>query len=141
MLESNFDSSFVFLLETSVFTSSSIFSDLDRWQVQENGEDIIGSGALLTFCLSPSLAAPLVDGGRRDESDEHFKDKKVFIWPQRPLNFVATPVDNGRRDDEESLRRKMSTSRTRRCLFILSSAVVAPPVDGHLARALKAHVG
>ena len=127
------------MLETSVFTSSSIFSDLDRWQVQENGDDIIGSGALLTFCLSPSLAAPLVDGGRRDESDEHFKDKKVFIWPQRPLNFVATPI--GWRDGDESLRRKMSTSRTRRCPFILSSAVVAPPVDGHLTRALKAHVG
>ena len=90
----------------------------------------------MTFCLSPSLAAPLVEEGRRDESDEHFKDKKVFIWP---LNFLATPV--GWRDDDESLRRKMSTSRTRRCPFILSSAVVAPPVDGHLTRALKAHVG
>ena len=37
------------------------------------------AGALLTFCLSPSLAVPLVGAGRRDESDEHFKDKKVFI--------------------------------------------------------------
>ena len=93
----------------------------------------------MTFCLSPSLAAPLVEEGRRDESDEHFKDKKVFIWPQRPLNLLATPA--GWRDDDESLRRKMSTSRTRMCPFILSSAVVAPPVDGHLTRALKAHVG
>ena len=90
----------------------------------------------MTFCLSHSLAAPLVDGGRRNESDEHFKDKKVFIWPR---NFVATPI--GWRDGDEGLRRKMSTSRTRRCPFILSSAVVAPPVDGHLTRALKAHVG
>ena len=88
----------------------------------------------MIFCLSPSLAVHLVDGGRRDESDQHFKDKKVFIWP---LNFVATPM--GWRDDNESLRR--STSRTRRCPFIVSSAVVAPPVDGHLTRALKAHVG